>query len=113
MNRAPHPVADMAFGIDLLLAQRLLVSFESGRMPMHAAQFKEIADWAFAAFRSLQPAALRDLARSLHGPLKEIAHNVLFIHGDAEWATNPSDNRLAENVWADLHTAMRATAIRR
>jgi hypothetical protein len=108
MGLNSHPVATTAFGADLLLAHRVLAAFESGRMPMHAGEFREISAWAFGAFRSLDAATLRDLAQNLHGPLKQIAQNVLFIHGDAEWASNPWDNRLAENAFAQLLGAMRA-----
>jgi hypothetical protein len=108
MGLSSHPVATTAFGADLLLAHRVLTAFESGRMPMHAGEFREISRWAFAAFGSLDAATLRDLAQNLHGPLKEIAQNTLFIHGDAEWASNPWDNRLAENAWARLLETMKA-----
>jgi hypothetical protein len=108
MALSSHPVATTAFGADLLLAHRVLAAFESGRMPMHAAEFREISTWAFGAFGSLDAVTLRDLAQNLQGPLREIAQNVLFIHGDAEWASNPWDNRLAENAWAQLLDAMRA-----
>jgi hypothetical protein len=112
MNLASHPVARTGFGTDLLLAQRLLMSYENGRMPMDAGAFRDIAAWASKAFGTLDGATLRDLARCIHGPLREVANNVLFIHGDAEWASDPSDNRLAENVWARLHASMKADSAR-
>jgi hypothetical protein len=108
MGLSSHPVATTAFGADLLLAHRVLAAFESGRMPMHAGEFREISRWAVAAFGSLDAATLRDLSRNLEGPLKEIAQNTLFFHGDAEWATNPWDNRLAENAFVRLYKRMRA-----
>jgi hypothetical protein len=108
MGLSSHPVGTTAFGADLLLAHHVLAALESGRMPMHADEFRAISQWALNAFESLDAVTLRDLAQNLRGPLKEIAQNVLYFHGDAEWATNPWDNRIAENACARLLGAMRA-----
>ena len=106
--KSAHSTAASTFvGADLLLADRVLTAFESGRVGMRADDFRDISRWAFNAFTRLDVETLRGLERDLAGPLKEVAQNVLFMHGDAQWATNDWDNRWAENAWADVHRSMR------
>lgn len=93
--------------IDLLLIDYFLAASEAGHLAMSADAFRDFSRQARDDFARCDIVTLQALASRLHGPLREIAQNLLFIHGDPEWQTNRWDNRLAENAWATLHAALR------
>lgn len=93
--------------IDLLLIDYFLAASEAGQLAMNAEAFREFACRARSDFARCDIVTLQALAARLHGPLREIAQNLLFIHGDPEWQTNRWDNRLAEHSWSTLHAALR------
>ena len=95
---------------DLMLAGRVLLALETGRLQMHAAEYMELSSWMTDTVRhSSTPAVLR--IRSEGPPaLRSIAENALYVRGAHDWALDLPDTRHAEFVWHALLGRLKADA---
>lgn len=105
MSIASHPV--IAIADHLILAGRVLACLENGRMPMHAADYREISGSMSAEFMQLETPTLKSLWIRLPPSLQAIVENVLYLRADRDWQSPGGDHSPTESAWAALHTRLR------
>ena len=62
----------------MLMAGYILQAFEHGGMPMHAAGYRELAEWAAIELSALDVETLQDIRHRVPGALLPIVENALY-----------------------------------
>ncbi len=84
-----HPASNPRHLADqILLVDRMLRRFASGDMPMHPADYRELARWVTRSFRSMDSDTLRTMLEVAPVELREIVENVLHERRVISWAAN-------------------------
>jgi hypothetical protein len=67
----------------MLMAGYILQAFEHGGMPMHAAGYRELAEWAADELSAFDYEALQDIRHRVPGALLAIVENALYERFEA------------------------------
>lgn len=86
----------------VLLGGHLLAALEVGRMPMHAADYREISTWMAEVFDDIDLDVLVRLQREGPSALRPIAENALCARGEPDWVVDAQARRCAERAWCGL-----------
>jgi hypothetical protein len=94
----------------LLLAPHVLRALEAGRLPMHAADYREITTWASRTLKQRDTEVLRYLCATDRGPLRDVVENMLHERGVAAWSADNEALLRAAPVWHALRSRLCAPA---
>ena len=83
----------------LLLSGLVLMAFEGGGMPMHPADYTEIASWTANIMSYLDIRVLFRLRSAGLYPLRDLAENALSERGIQNWLSDIPARLHAESEW--------------
>jgi hypothetical protein len=87
---------------ELVLAGHMLHALDCGRVPMHAADYHDIAGWASAEFSLMDTAMLRVLRHLVPEVMRPLVENHLHRRRVCDWSTDPGVQAVADRVWESL-----------